>query len=65
MICRHRRPPLPLQIALRVASCAVVLLVAGCGKPAAPPPPPPPEVSVIKVEARDTPVTAEYVARSK
>ena len=62
MICRHRRSPLPLQIALRVASCAAVLFVAGCGKPAAPPPPPPPEVSVIKVEARDTPVTAEYVA---
>lgn len=62
MICRHRRSPLPLQIALRVASCAAVLFVAGCDKPAAPPPPPPPEVSVIKIEARDTPVTAEYVA---
>lgn len=62
MICRHRRSPRPLQIALRMASCAVVLLVTGCGKPEAPPPPPPPEVSVIKVEARDTPVTAEYVA---
>jgi|LauGreSBDMM110SN_4_FD.fasta_scaffold52275_2 membrane fusion protein (multidrug efflux system) len=62
MICRHRRSPLLLQIALRVASCAAVLFVAGCDKPAAPPPPPPPEVSVIKVEARDTPVTAEYVA---
>lgn len=62
MICRHRRSHLPLQIALRVASCAAVLFVAGCGKPEAPPPPPPPEVSVIKVEVRDTPVTAEYVA---
>lgn len=62
MICRQSRSHLPLQIALHVASCAAVLVVAGCGKPAAPPPPPPPEVSVIKVEVRDTPVTAEYVA---
>lgn len=62
MICRYRRPLRSLQSALRVASCAAVLVVAGCDKPAAPPPPPPPEVSVIKVEVRDTPVTAEYVA---
>jgi len=35
-------------------------LLAGCGKPKAPPPAPP-EVTVMKVAAKDTPVTFEYV----
>jgi len=57
-----RRPDCPLQISLRVACCAALLFSAGCEKPAPPPPPPPPEVTVIKVEIRDTPVVNEFVA---
>ena len=57
-----RRPDCPLQISLRAACCAAILFSAGCEKPAPPPPPPPPEVTVIKVEVRDTPVVNEFVA---
>jgi len=38
----------------------LAVLLAGCGKPEAPPPAPP-EVTVMTVEAKDTPVTFEYV----
>jgi membrane fusion protein (multidrug efflux system) len=39
---------------------AIALLLAGCGKPETPAPPPP-EVSVIKIEPGDRPVTFEFV----
>jgi membrane fusion protein (multidrug efflux system) len=39
---------------------AVALLLAGCGKPETPAPPPP-EVTVIKIEPGDRPVTFEFV----
>ncbi|MGW8311289.1 MAG: efflux RND transporter periplasmic adaptor subunit [Thiogranum sp.] len=38
----------------------VAFLLAGCGKPETPPPPPP-EVTVIKIEPGDRPVTFEFV----
>src|SRR5512136_2881028 len=48
-------------------SIAIVLcaLLAGCEKEQAKPQPPPPEVSVIKIEPRDVPVTFEYVAQTQ
>jgi membrane fusion protein (multidrug efflux system) len=53
----HRR-----QIILACGACA---LVAGCGKPEAPAGPPPVEVTVLKVEPRDTPITYEFVAQTQ
>ena len=41
-------------------SIGLAILLGGCDKPEAPPPPTP-EVTVLKVEAKDTPVTYEYV----
>lgn len=41
-------------------SICLATLLGGCDKPEAPPPPAP-EVTVLKVEAKDTPVTYEYV----
>ena len=41
-------------------SICLATLLGGCDKPEAPPPPTP-EVTVLKVEAKDTPVTYEYV----
>jgi membrane fusion protein (multidrug efflux system) len=43
---------------------ALVLLAAGCQPAGGPPPFPPPVVSVITVEAKDVPVTYEYVAQT-
>jgi membrane fusion protein (multidrug efflux system) len=43
---------------------ALALLAAGCGPAVGPPPFPPPVVSVITVEAKDVPVTYEYVAQT-
>ena len=49
-----------------IAGCAAaallsaILLLAGCGKPEAPPPAQP-EVTVMKMEAKDAPVTFEFV----
>jgi membrane fusion protein (multidrug efflux system) len=42
----------------------VALLTAGCGPAGGPPPFPPPVVSVTIVEAKDVPVTYEYVAQT-
>jgi len=44
-----------------VASLALALLLAACEEKPVAPPPAPPEVTVIKVEPRDTPVTYEFV----
>lgn len=43
---------------------ALALLAAGCQPAGGPPPFPPPLVSVITVEAKDVPVTYEYVAQT-
>jgi membrane fusion protein (multidrug efflux system) len=43
---------------------ALALLVAGCGPAGGPPPFPPPVVSVTTIEAKDVPVTYEYVAQT-
>jgi len=43
---------------------AAAALLAACAKEA-PPPPPPPEVSVLKVEPRDTPITYEFIATTQ
>ena len=57
-----RRLDCTLQISLRAACCAALVFAAGCEKPAAPPAPPAPEVTVTRVEVRDTPVVNEFVA---
>ena len=58
-----RRLDCTLQNSLRAACLSVLLFAAGGEKQtAAPPPPPPPEVTVTKVEVRDTPVVNEFVA---
>lgn len=49
---------------LHALPLALVLLAAGCQPAGGPPPFPPPVVSVITVEARDIPVTYEYVAQT-
>jgi len=46
-----------------LAACA--FLFAGCSREAPPPLPPMAEVSVLKVEPRDTPVTFEYIAQTR
>lgn len=48
-----------------VLSWIALALVAGCGKQEAPPAPPPVDVTVIKIEPRDTPIVFEYVARTQ
>ncbi|RPI48213.1 MAG: efflux RND transporter periplasmic adaptor subunit, partial [Acidobacteria bacterium] len=44
---------------------ACAFLFAGCSREAPPPLPPPAEVSVLKIEPRDTPVTFEYIAQTQ
>jgi multidrug efflux pump subunit AcrA (membrane-fusion protein) len=44
---------------------ACAFLFASCSREAPPPPPQPVEVSVLKVEPRDTPVTSEYIAQTQ
>ena len=46
-------------------ACGMLALAAGCGKQEAPPAPPPVEVTVLKVEPRDTPIVYEYVAQTQ
>ena len=53
----HRR-----QVVLLFGACA---LFAGCSKPEAPSGPPPVEVTVLKIEPRDTPITYEFVAQTQ
>ncbi len=43
------------------ALLTVAALLTGCGKTPAPSSPPPPEVSIITIEAKDAPVTFEFV----
>ena len=50
------------QLILLCGACA---LIAGCGKPEAPSGPPPVEVTVLKIEPRDTPIAYEYVAQTQ
>ena len=45
--------------------CGAIVLAAGCGKEAAPPAPAPVEVTVLKIEPRDTPIAYEYVAQTQ
>ena len=45
--------------------CGAIVLAAGCGKEAAPPRPPPVEVTVLKIEPRDTPIVFEYIAQTQ
>ena len=40
-------------------------LVAGCSKQEAPPAPAPVEVTVLKIEPRDTPIVYEYIAQTQ
>jgi membrane fusion protein (multidrug efflux system) len=47
-----------------VQAVALSVLLVGCGKPEAPPPAPP-EVTVIKVEPKDAPVTFEFVGSTE
>jgi membrane fusion protein, multidrug efflux system len=42
-----------------------VPLVSGCGKKAAPPGPQTPQVTILKINAQDTPVTREFVAQTQ
>jgi membrane fusion protein (multidrug efflux system) len=50
------------QLILMCGACA---LIAGCGKTEAPSGPPPVEVTVLKIEPRDTPIAYEYVAQTQ
>ncbi|MGH8619281.1 MAG: efflux RND transporter periplasmic adaptor subunit [Burkholderiales bacterium] len=62
-----RRPHSTASFATLVRCCAVlatVIAASGCSKKEAPPPAPA-EVSVQKVEPRDTPVTFEYIAQTQ
>ena len=49
---------------LHALPLALALLAAGCQPAGGPPPFPPPVVSVITVDAKDVPVTYEYVAQT-
>ncbi|WP_346430241.1 efflux RND transporter periplasmic adaptor subunit [Cupriavidus basilensis] len=46
-------------------AAAVVVTLAGCGKPAGLPPREPPEVTVMTVSAHDTPISFEFVAQTQ
>jgi membrane fusion protein (multidrug efflux system) len=48
-----------------VAIWGVLSLAAGCGKQEAPPAPAPVEVTVLKIEPRDTPIVYEYIAQTQ
>jgi len=61
--CHLRPPRLRADVRLALAGAALVLL-GGCGKQAAPPTPPA-EVSVLKIEPRDTPIVYEYIATTQ
>jgi membrane fusion protein (multidrug efflux system) len=45
-------------------ACVALALTTGCEKKEAAPPPPP-EVSVLKIEPRDTPIIFEYIAQTQ
>jgi membrane fusion protein (multidrug efflux system) len=45
--------------------CGAIVFAAGCGKEAAPPAPAPVDVTVLKIEPRDTPIVFEYVAQTQ
>ncbi|AUT71904.1 efflux RND transporter periplasmic adaptor subunit [Paraburkholderia hospita] len=49
----------------RVLACATLALCAACHKPAAPPPAAAIDVTVMKVERRDTPVVFEFTAQTQ
>lgn len=60
----------PAGLVLRLTSRNVAIALglaalSGCGKEAPKPAPAPLEVTALKVEARDVPVTAEYVAQTQ
>ena len=46
-------------------AAAIVALLAGCSKPPPPPAPGPVEVTVLKVEPRDTPIVFEFIATTQ
>jgi membrane fusion protein (multidrug efflux system) len=48
-----------------VLFCGALAVLAGCGKDAPPPAPAPVEVTVLKLEARDTPIVYEYIAQTQ
>ncbi len=54
-----------IRLSLILAIMILCVLLAGCKKEQAKSLPPPPEVTVIKVEPRDVPVTFEYVATTQ
>ena len=57
-------PALPLPSLRLALALAAALLAAGCGPAGGPPQFPPPVVTVAVVEAKDVPVTYEYVAQT-
>ena len=48
-----------------LTALAGLALLAACGKEPPKPAPPPLEVTTLKVEARDVPVSVEYVAQTQ
>lgn len=48
-----------------VLACGVLAFSAGCGKQEAPQPPAPAEVTVLKIQPRDTPAVYEYIAQTQ
>lgn len=67
----HNEPYHPTASRPHTRRCAWVLLPAcvllfeACSKEAPPPPPQSAEVSVLRIEPRDTPVSSEYIAQTQ
>jgi membrane fusion protein (multidrug efflux system) len=65
MIRIHLRGALWLAGKTLAFGMGALVLLAGCGKQAAPPAPGPVEVTVLKIEPRDTPIVYEFVAQTQ
>ncbi|MCC6211912.1 MAG: efflux RND transporter periplasmic adaptor subunit [Burkholderiales bacterium] len=57
-------PMFAIRVSILLA-CGALLLVQACGKQEAPPAAPPAEVTVLRIEPRDVPVTYEFIAQTQ
>jgi membrane fusion protein (multidrug efflux system) len=62
----HKSPdPRPLKRCRKALIALGMAALAGCGKPPPKPPPAPLDVSIMTIEARDVPVSTDFVAQTQ
>lgn len=64
-IIRHPLVRVSWNLALLVTACAILVPLIGCKKETVKQALPPPQVSVVKIEPRDTPVVVEFVGQTQ